>query len=292
MRWKFYSVDFEPGGKDHSTPGGSRDTAKIISKDVYNYKAPVYQMYDFVIIKGVGGKMSSSKGTGIALPELLQFYLPEVVRFFYAGARPKTEFAIQLDGEEVFKEYEDFYFAERVYYGNEKVEAKKEAHLKRVYEMSVVDKPEKKMPAQIPFKYVVMLSQFYDDNKKIFEKLIDSEHITKTQIKDPRIAQLIECARNWAKKRAPADYIYKINEEKLGDVSNEEKDALKIFIETLDKKFTEDDLYSIGKVSGLGGNFFKLCYKLLLNKERGPRLLELIDIIGKEKVKEILSKYL
>ncbi|MDD5181978.1 MAG: lysine--tRNA ligase [Candidatus Nanoarchaeia archaeon] len=291
MRWAHYGVDFEPGGKEHSTPGGSRDTAVELAKEVYNYKAPVYKMYDFVIVKG-GGKMAASAGNVILPSDLLEVYLPEIVRFFYAGARPKTEFSIPVDSEEVFKEYEDFYAAERVYYGEEKVDEKKAAHLKRVYEMSVVDKPAKKMPVQVPFKYLIMLSQFYDDNKKIIERLIESKHIKKTQVKDPRLVQLIGCARTWAKKRAPEEYIYRINEEKLGEVTQQEKDALKIFYETLDKKFKEDDLYAIGKASGLTGNFFKLCYKLLLNKDRGPRLLELIEIIGKDKVKEIIKKYL
>jgi len=293
MRWKFFGVDFEPGGKDHSTPGGSRDTAKIISKEVYSYESPIYQMYDFVIVKGAGGKMSSSKGTGIALPVLLKVYLPEIVRFHYAGNRPKTEFAVSIEDDGVFKTYEDFYFAERVYFGKEKgIDKKKETHLKRVYEMSVVEKPTKKMPVQIPFKYIVILSQFYGNDNKIIDKMIESEHITKTQKNDPRIKQLIACARNWVSEYAPDDYIYEVQTEKKGDVTPDEKGALKILYETLNKEFNEDDLYNIGKTSGLCGNFFKLCYRILLNKERGPRLLELIDIIGKEKVKEIISKYM
>lgn len=249
-------------------------------------------MYDFVTVKGQTGKMSKSAGNVTVPSELLEIYIPELVRFFYAGARPKSEFAIPIEDEDVFKEYEDFYAAERVYYGEEKVDEKKAEHLKRVYETTVIGEPAKKMPVQVPFKYLVMLSQFYDDNVKIITKLTESKHIKKTQVKDPRLAQLIECARTWAVKRAPEEYIYKINEEKLGDVTQQEKDALKIFYETLGKKFKEDDLYAIGKTSGLAGNFFKLCYKLLLKKERGPRLLELIDIIGKDKVKEIIKKYL
>jgi lysyl-tRNA synthetase class 1 len=292
MRWAFYNVDFEPAGKEHSTPGGSRDTSKLICEQVYNSQSPTYQMYDFVILKGEGGKMSASAGNVILPKDLLEVYLPEIVRFFYAGARPKTEFAVPLDTD-VFKEYEDFYVAERVYYKKEEgVDKKKAAHLKRVYEMSVVDKPEKKMPVQIPFKYLVILSQFYPDDEKIIEKLIGSGHIKKTQKKDSRIKQLIACARNWVKDYAPEEYVYKVQEEKFGDLETKEKDVLEILMETLNKNFTESDLYAIDKVSGLGGHFFKLCYKILLNKERGPRLVELIDIIGKEKVKEIIKKYL
>ena len=58
----FRAVSFEPGGKDHSTAGGSFDTAKDIVREVYGWQAPEYVGYDFVRIKGRAGKISSSKG--------------------------------------------------------------------------------------------------------------------------------------------------------------------------------------------------------------------------------------
>lgn len=61
MRWAYEKVDFEPGGKDHSSQGGSYTTAKEIV-ELYDWSAPVYLQYDFVSIRGAGGKMSSSKG--------------------------------------------------------------------------------------------------------------------------------------------------------------------------------------------------------------------------------------
>jgi lysyl-tRNA synthetase class 1 len=60
MRWKEERVCFEPGGKDHSSAGGSYDTAREIVVDVYDGWAPEYIAYDFVRIKGEGGKISSS----------------------------------------------------------------------------------------------------------------------------------------------------------------------------------------------------------------------------------------
>src|SRR5690606_26280428 len=35
MRWAFEQVDFEPGGKDHSSDGGSHDTAVQIAKEIF-----------------------------------------------------------------------------------------------------------------------------------------------------------------------------------------------------------------------------------------------------------------
>ncbi|MCD6575813.1 MAG: lysine--tRNA ligase [Nanoarchaeota archaeon] len=291
MRWKFYGVDFEPGGKEHSTPGGSRDTSSIISKEVFNYEPPIYQMYDFVILKGQGGKMSGSLGNVIALKDLNEIYLPEIVRFFYAGTRPNKEFAVPMD-DEIFKVYEDFYFTERVYFDKEETDEKRKKHLKRVYEMSVIEMP-KELPIQIPFKYIVFLSQIYKKDEDVLEKLKQTGHLKEdmTEFDNKRIKMLIEMARAWAEKYADERYKFQIHEEKHFELSEEEKKAVKMLIGKINS-LDENTLYEIGKESGLGKEFFKMCYKILLNKERGPRLFELIENVGREKVKEILEKYL
>ena len=58
----FEQVMFEPGGKDHSSDGGSYDTAKhIVARDLRRLGARSTSAYDFVSIKGMGGKISSSQ---------------------------------------------------------------------------------------------------------------------------------------------------------------------------------------------------------------------------------------
>ncbi|MCL2412124.1 MAG: lysine--tRNA ligase, partial [Treponema sp.] len=60
MRWGYEKVDFEPAGKDHHSHGGSFDTARLVSKEVYDWNAPITFRYDFIGTKGLPGKMSSS----------------------------------------------------------------------------------------------------------------------------------------------------------------------------------------------------------------------------------------
>ena len=52
MRWAYEGVDFEPGGKDHSSDGGSYATGQRVVKAVWQKEAPQYLQYDFVSIKG------------------------------------------------------------------------------------------------------------------------------------------------------------------------------------------------------------------------------------------------
>jgi lysyl-tRNA synthetase class 1 len=166
MRWEYEQVDFEPAGKDHHSQGGSFDTARHVSKEVYGREAPVTFRYDFIGIKGTPGKMSSSKGKVIDLPDVLRVYTPEVARYLFAGTRPNTEFTISFDLD-VIKIYEDYDKTERIAWGDE--EAKDEAAFlreKRIYELSQVTigtDGKTAMPAanpyQIPFRHLCNLIQ-------------------------------------------------------------------------------------------------------------------------------------
>jgi lysyl-tRNA synthetase, class I len=125
MRWSYEKVDFEPGGKDHSTVGGSYDTGKEIVK-IFDWTAPVYYQYDFVGIKGGDGKISSSKGDVITLQDCLDIYEPEIVRYLFTSTRPNAEFSISFDID-VIKIYEDFDKCERIHYKKQEVKNEKEA---------------------------------------------------------------------------------------------------------------------------------------------------------------------
>ncbi|HDQ60039.1 MAG TPA: lysine--tRNA ligase [Candidatus Woesearchaeota archaeon] len=293
MRWAHHGVDFEPGGKDHSSPGGSRDTSSIICREIFDSFPPTYQVYNNISLKGTAGKMSGSKGNVVSLPELNSIYLPEVVRYMYASTRPKTDFSIPTD-DEIFKVYEDFYTAERIYFNAAKeIDKKREAHWKRVYEMSVVEAIPDALPVQVPFKYMTYLSQFYADNDVIIQKLKESKHLGScpSEYDLNRILKQIKCARSWAKKYADEEYKFSLQKEKVFEPDEVHLNAIHELIATIEKNFEENDLYLIAKTSGLGKEFFKMCYKILLNKDRGPKLLDLINMIGAEKVKEILELY-
>ncbi|MDY7030256.1 MAG: lysine--tRNA ligase, partial [Spirochaetota bacterium] len=137
MRWQKEGVDFEPAGKDHHSEGGSFDTGRKIVKDVYGGEAPVTFQYDFIRIKGRGGKISSSSGEVIGLPEVLEVYQPEVVRYLFVGTRPNSEFAISFDLD-VLKIYEDYDKCERIYFGEQEVGEKKRLKESRIYELSQI----------------------------------------------------------------------------------------------------------------------------------------------------------
>ncbi|GHV84884.1 lysine--tRNA ligase [Spirochaetia bacterium] len=222
MRWYYEQVDFEPAGKDHHSQGGSFDTARHVSREVYGWDAPVTFRYDFIGIKGTPGKMSSSRGKVIDLPDVLRVYTPEVTRYLFAGTRPNTEFTISFDLD-VIKIYEDYDKTERIAWGDEK--AKDEAAFlkeKRIYELSQVNTKDGKtvMPAikpwQIPFRHLCNLIQIADcDIDKAAASLMAGAN-GENPAEGPSEAQLpgllarCRCAKYWIEECAPEEFRFQL----------------------------------------------------------------------------------
>lgn len=291
MRWFYEKVDFEPGGKDHSAAGGSFDTGKQIVKEVWNFDAPSYIMYEWIGIKGKG-QFASSSGNVITIGELLNIYEPEIIRYLFAGTRPNREFSITFDVD-VLNIYEEFDKCERVYYGEEKVNEKITEKYKVAYELSYIGDIQKTIPYQPSFRHLTTMLQIYDfDVNKVigyFEKQLKNDHDKK------RLRTRAECATNWVKDHAPEEFKFKVQKNCQVTLSNEEKKVLREFADKLlEKEWTDkelhEEIYVIVKNNDLQpADFFKLAYRVLINKERGPKLASFILEIGKDKVAELFK---
>ncbi len=292
MRWNFEKVDFEPGGKDHSTVGGSFDTGKKIVKSVWNFDAPTYVMYDFISVKGGAGKMSSSSGDVITLKDVLEVYEPEIARYLFAGTRPNKEFAISFDAD-VIKIYEEFDKCERIFFDLEKANEKDTQKMKVAYELSYIGEIQKTIPYQPSFRHLTMLLQInqLDINKVInyYEKELKNEHDKK------RLRIRAECAKNWLHKYAPEEFKFMVQEKCLVTLAAEEKRMLHLVAtKLLERNWTDIDLHEEIYILCKNENypikdFFSAAYRVLINKEKGPRLASFILEIGKEKVAQLLK---
>lgn len=291
MRWYYEQVDFESGGKDHFSAGGSIETARKII-NIYKKEHPVGFAYEWIAIKG-GKQFASSLGQVITLTEMLEIYEPEIVRYLFASTRPSATFEISFDLD-VLKIYEDFDKCERIAFKKQEAKSDKEYNKqRRIYEFSVVDQPSKKMPFQPSFRHLTTIIQIYNgDTKKIL-----NYYKPKTKTDITRITNRANCAINWLDKYAPKDIKFKLNEKidlkVKSSLKDKEKKSLLILAAILKKKkFNEKDLfnefYTISKNLNLEPKtFFKIAYKSLVNKEKGPKLAPFILEIGQEKVSKI-----
>ncbi|MFB6265496.1 MAG: lysine--tRNA ligase, partial [Candidatus Nanohaloarchaea archaeon] len=304
MRWKYEGVDFEPGGKDHSASGSSRDTGKELVEAIYDRKAPVYQMYEFVNLKGREGKMSSSSGEVMTPGEMLDIYTPPVLRFLFAETKPTRDFDIALDAD-IVTVYDKFDRIEDAYFNPGTLDnERKREHWKRVYELSIVEVPEGQ-PVRVEFDHAAFVAQTVpreDWGSEGLEKLRETGHVPEelSQEDRGRVLARLEHALNWAREYAPDDYVYEFNEEVPESVreelSGEQIDAMKMLTTLLrdsdyrSSEELEDELFDLARDSEVGvGEFFEAAYLCLLSREEGPRLADFVLTRGQEEVLKVLE---
>jgi len=294
MRWAFEKVDFEPGGKDHSSQGGSYTTAKEIVT-LFDWKTPIYLQYDFISFKGMGGKMSSSKGNLVTVNDVLKVYEPELVRWIFASYKSNVDFAISFDLD-VIKVYEDYDRMERLAYGLEEGNEKKTAMAKRVYDLSQIGTHPEVMPFQPSFRHLTNILQINDGD------LSKARNFYKDQIKNERderrFTERSLCALNWLNDFAPDDFKFSLNKEKVKMDLNESQNTfllkLKDLLTSRWDSFSEDKVLHEGMYEIMHSlelkpqDIFPVIYKKLIDKEKGPKLAGFILTVGKERTLNLL----
>lgn len=295
MRWAYEKVDFEPGGKDHSSQGGSYTTAKEIVK-LFAWQAPVYLQYDFVSIKGKGGKMSSSSGDVVTVNDVLNIYEPEMVRWIFASYKSNVDFSISFDLD-VIKIYEDFDRQERLAYGVDTGNEKKVNMAKRVYELSQIGETPAEMPFQPSFRHLTNVLQIHDGDLEKAKSYYQDQ--IKNERDERRFTERANCALFWLKEYAPEDFKFSLNKETPDiELSVEQKQ----YIRNLSTHLTEqwdnisedkqlhESMYEMMHAQELKPmDVFPAIYQLMISREKGPKLAGFIRTVGKEKVLSVLA---
>lgn len=301
MRWAFEGVCFEPGGKDHSSAGGSYDTAKTIVGPVFDGWAPEYVAYDFVRVKGAGGKISSSSGGAVTVADCLRVYEPEMLRWIFASQRPNSEFQISFDLD-VIKLYEDYDRAIETAYapddGSKK--DKKRQIVRRTIELSSVV-PRKIEPGETPtrtpsFRPLSMILQIYDGD--IEGSLLHYEATGEVATEAEREAFRLRANRvwTWVEEFAPEDFRYRIRETPAEiTLEGEPKEVLGRLVNILEAspEMTEAELIPHLKTLCDGTSisakeFYPFAYDLLIARPKGPKLTTLLTTMGTSRALPLL----
>jgi len=305
MRWKEENTIFEPAGKDHHSQGGSFDTARLVAKEVYGVEPPETFQYDFIGLKGLPGKMSSSSGNVVNLAQVLKVYQPEVTRYMFAGTRPNTEFNISFDLD-VIKTYEDYDKMERIVFGvdkakNDKIFEKQ----RRVWELSQISEKKEEWPTtisyQLPFRHLCNMLQANSGN--IDAVIANLKDIKPDQV--DRFKARCKCAWYWITECAPEDFKFQLQDPsasnfKKAELSETELSCIKKIydeiipgMDEVEEKLFNKSLYDVAEECGIESKqLFTACYHILLGKEKGPRLASFMKLIGREKLTAIFAKYI
>ncbi len=296
MRWMFEGVDFEPGGKDHASPTGSYQTSRIIAKEIYGYEAPLFQGYEFIGIKGTTGKMSGSSGLNLTPDTLLKLYDPEIILWLYSKTEPTKAFNFCFD-DEILRQYFEF---DRMM--NAFVEGRADEHISSIMEGALI---EGRTAETVSMQLLVSLGSIVDFNVPMLETVFEK---IGTPYKYEEFKERLDRAKFWLEQCSP-ESVNKLREtrnfEVYGELDQQEKDAVKMLFEYLSTDgYTLDDLntelYAIPKriygedmdskaLKAIQGKFFKNVYKLLIDKEQGPRLYLFLFAVEKDRYVKLLD---
>ncbi len=294
MRWKYEQVDFEPGGKDHASPGGSYDTSRVIAKKIFNYEAPVFQGYEFIGIKGTTGKMSGSTGLNLTPATLLNIYQPEVILWLYAKSEPTKAFDFCFD-DGILRQYFEF---DKQY--SSYLDGTADDYIRDIMNSCLMF--EKRINT-VPMSHLVQLGSVVDFNVEMLETVFEK---IGTPFKEEEFRERLGLAKYWLENCSPEN-VNRLCPVRNWPVYNEldekEREAVVMLHAYLSESdYTLDELnkelyeipkkiygYDAENLKSLQGTFFKDVYRLLLNKEKGPRLYLFLYAIEKDKFLSLLD---
>lgn len=312
-KWPSKNVICEFAGKDHFTQGGSRTCAVAICDEVLDYPPP-YPSTRKETGKGheffnIGGKkMSTSKGQGIPFAEITTILPPKIVRFLLIRSRPHAviDFDPYRDNDVIFL-FDRYDETERIYFGDKETTkelTKKEIEKhKRIYELSqTTDEISKKMPAQIPFAFASNVIQIGLNEEGALTILKKLGHIpAKMAGTDLHyVMERLHDAKRWVDKFASDEYKFQVQtlehvDKIKKELTDKQRSALKLVAKKLKQKvWKPEDLhtefYEICTAQNLEvKEFFTAAYRVVINKNRGPRLAAFLIALGDTAV-ELLER--
>jgi len=275
-RWPIFKVTVEPFGKDHATAGGSYDTGKRISEEIYHYPAPFPMVYEWIHLKGVGA-MHSSTGIVVTIQEMLDVVPPEVLR--YLIIRNKPEKHIEFDPALPLLSLVDEYDQRK---GDE-----------RAIELSNISKSG---PFEIPFRHMVTAVQIARGDEDILLKALARSGYDVVSRRDEILGRARN-AQTWLDKYAPAYVKFQVQEALPAAVNNltpEERKALGVLAEQIDDKTAaeiHDLVYTVAKENSLDSKkFFQAIYLAFLGDRQGPKVGWFLASLDRDLVKSRLKE--
>jgi len=281
-RWRHFKVTCEPFGKEHATVGGSYDTSKLISAEVFGWEPPYPLVYEFFTLNGE--KISSSRGNVITLAQWFEIAEPEVLKFFMYKRLEKQR---DIDLSRIPNLADEYDEAEAVFYGEKVGDEKTKKH----YMLSQAsDEPKR---SHVPYTLCAVLAQVVPDgNTKILQEKVDGMGYAKYDLK--KLVSRVRLAGEWVKRHGPDYLVFNLKtdtSQAYASLTNGQKKVLSLIAGELGRKWTPESfhkrIYEISRENGIEpADTFKAIYAALIGKERGPKAAAFILSLDKVLVRE------
>lgn len=285
-RWKALDIRFEAYGKDIADSVRVNDR---ICKEILKWRPPYHAQYELFLAKG-GKRFSKSAGVVLTAQDWFRFGSPQSLVLLmlkrFVGARPISV----LDIPQYMNELDEL---EDIYFGNKKIENKKElAKLKGLYEYLWWLKPPKKPSIHVPYNLLAYLAKVAPKGSEtdyIAQKLREYGYLKEKETPSS-LKERIEYALNWNR-----DFM-EIKETTIV-LGIKEREAVKELTQILQTETDADQIqgsvFNIARKHDIQpSQFFKTLYIILLSTPTGPRLGPYIVAMGRQNVIEALERAL
>ena len=295
--WKVYRVDIEPFGKDHATPGGSRDSCKEVAETIMQFRPPMGIPYEWVGIADRGkdlGDMGSSDFLGFSPAQWVAIGDPEVLRHVYAFNTIARRVVLDLSKVDTYHDAYDL--AETAYYASSR--EGEEAVFARAFELSQFSAPPKEAPFQLSYRHAAFLAQISPREKRLewcLRRLRDTGMLTR-DLSEPeraRVERRIRQAGTWVDAYVPENRVVlleRLDERVRAQLDDRDRTALRMYADRASGIAWSEDAIKESMVGLTKGGelpvdtprFFRDLYLVLLGTERGPRAAPFLAVLQKE----------
>jgi lysyl-tRNA synthetase class 1 len=280
-KWRTFPVTIEGGGRDHSTKGGARDVASACLREIFEQEPPLNCPYDFFLVGGA--KMSSSKGIGVTSRDMADFLPPEVLRFLMIRTPPRQHVNFEASEVHVLKVFNEFDRAKHRYFHGDPIKPDD----KRIYEMAQVS-PEPDYWAA-DFQLVTALIQM--PHLDVVKELEKRKGAPFTALERRHLDLRIRAAKYWLDHYATEEEKTRLQETlpaRVEELTAGQRGFLHILAAQLRDAPWQDDALQIAVFNAARQtpidqpSAFKAIYRVLLDRESGPKAGNLISFLDRE----------
>jgi lysyl-tRNA synthetase class 1 len=311
MRWAYEKVVFEPSGVDHQSPGSSFQVGLELAP-LFGWTRPYGPGYSFVGFGGVA-KISSSRGGAPDVGDALQVMEAPVLRWQYARRRMNQSFDVAF-GSELQRLYDEWDALARKIGDGSAGAAEVAAHARSVATAGGLLPA---TPHPMPFRTLASLVDLSTGDADQLLRLVQQvdPEVTSLDELQPRLNRV----ETWVATQMPAEERTTVrataDTEALAALTADERESITLLLDggrglpPIAEAWTLEGLthqvYGVVKVQrGLTPDavvkgdkevgaaqraFFTLLYRLLIDRDAGPRLPTLLLAIGQERLRELLT---
>jgi lysyl-tRNA synthetase, class I len=277
-------VNFEGGGKDHYTKGGSRQVAEAICREIFDYEPPYGVFNEFFLIGGK--KMSSSKGNAASAQEMVEILPPHILRLLLIKTPINRQLDFDPEGDAIpvlFDTYDKL--AEKYWSGVRDDDS-------QVFTFShLIDERGEFLVRYLPrFSQVAFLVQM--PHMDIYEEVAKMKEGELTDLDIAELDERAVYARRWLREYADDKFIFTLQEtipESTKTLTEAQQSALKLLsdkiklLQTIDGQTLHELIHEVKAESGLTPQeFFGAIYIVFLGKNSGPKVGWFLSTLDKD----------